>query len=437
MYKICTDLTSAQILPQRSSVSAHNPTAGGSPPHGQRSMTSPQDTLSNELISIILAHLDGFDLYSLLLSCRWFHFFIRGNKLLHKEVFLAHYDDPSHIREPDWERELQQNVKLERILRNDAVGKKRQHVGFVTERVRDLMDTADVDPDKSLNVALLRDAFEESSNNQNVFLCSSGLFEQAGTDAQHAVETPEDRQSSAKAHCLWGRPIDCMPSDPPRFSPFRGIRLPREFLMGDHDDDSPAMNTRQRQPNDVPVHMVARGKVYDLSEYTLSSLWGPFMEDGSHRTDWEKLEAIMCVLGYNLNKFTIRSQGRFPYIWSIPWVGATPQSFVSPPPPEISDARLASFDELMAELHGGESSRLIKQPDPALEALDPYGVTGTWMRVVCFLDYNDLYHFNFHHEHGPNEHLEDGTLRRRAIDTEEGIITLDERVSTLRLEDMC
>lgn len=172
--------------------------------------------------------------------------------------------------------------------------------------------------------------------------------------------------------------------------------------------------------------MVARGKVYDLSEYTLPSLWGPFMEDGSHRTDWEKMEAIMVILGFNLARFTERSDGRFPYVWRNTWAGATPRSFISPPAPDEGSAT-AFFDQLMGDLDD-DQTRLMKQPDPALEALDPYGVTGTWMRVVCFLDYNDLYHYNFHCETGTHEDLGAGRMRRRPIDTEEGIITLAERV---------
>lgn len=59
--------------------------------------------------------------------------------------------------------------------------------------------------------------------------------------------------------------------------------------------------------------------------------------------------------------------------WSEPFAGIAANSFVSSP----------------------LSGKLKPSPRPDLDALDPYGVTGSWMRIVCFLDYNDLYAFNF------------------------------------------
>jgi len=56
-------------------------------------------------------------------------------------------------------------------------------------------------------------------------------------------------------------------------------------------------------------------------------------------------------------------------------VGIAPNSYISSPLPDTVVIKPS------------------KRPD--LDALDPYGVTGTWMRIVCFLDYNDLYRFNF------------------------------------------
>ena len=389
------------------------------------------DKLSNELIHLIIVQLEVFDLHSLLLSCHTLNDFIIGNKLLHKELYLSRYDDPSRGSEPDWEEQLHQNVKLEKLLQSREKDEKRSSIGFAAARVRFLMETAEKDADESRNVELLNGYFDDTDGveNRDVFLCSSGLFDNGGTNAQQSAPTRETRQLSAQLHCLWGRPIDPVPYT--RLSSrFGSIRLPRDFLIR---GDSPAMNTRQQNPDDIPVHMIARGKVYDLAEYTLPSLWGPFVDDGSHRTDWEKMEAIMVVLGFNLAKFTHRSDGRFPYVWRHTWAGATPQSFISPPSPPSNDESDAEpsptsfFDQLLGDFDA-EQTRLMKQPDPSLEALDPYGVTGTWMRVVCFLDYNDLYHYNFHSELGTHEELEDGRRRRRPIDTEEGIILLAECV---------
>jgi len=105
-----------------------------------------------------------------------------------------------------------------------------------------------------------------------------------------------------------------------------------------------------------PVHPFARARVYDLRRYTASNLWGPFLDDGSEGVDWEKVEAIMVVLGYNLRVFCERMSGRVGPFWDEAWVGTTEGSFVSPP-------------------------RISEEPALPLEAQDPYGVTGTWMRV--------------------------------------------------------
>ncbi|RMZ76405.1 hypothetical protein DV737_g4850, partial [Chaetothyriales sp. CBS 132003] len=85
------------------------------------------------------------------------------------------------------------------------------------------------------------------------------------------------------------------------------------------------------------VHPYARSRVYDLRRYMTANMWGPFLDDGSEGIDWEKVQCILIDILYNLR---------------------------------------------------------LRRPS-SLAAQDPYGVTGTWMRIVCFLDYSDLYEFNF------------------------------------------
>lgn len=123
----------------------------------------------------------------------------------------------------------------------------------------------------------------------------------------------------------------------------------------------------------------------------------------------------MIVLGFNLNKFSERSDGRWPRVWDRPFFGATPDSYQNHEPPKPAPIKEAEM--------GGEAEEISKIRELALslDAQDPYGVSGTWMRVVCFLDYNDLYAFNFSHRIGTHE-------LRDPIDTEEGIIDLEESV---------
>ena len=104
----------------------------------------------------------------------------------------------------------------------------------------------------------------------------------------------------------------------------------------------------------------ARSRVYDLQNYKTENLWGPFSDDGTQRADWEKLEAIMILIDGNVDDN-----------WSKPFTGVSPNS----------------YDSLPSSIPTGLSQ--------SLEAQDPYGITGTWDRVVCFLDYTQFYAFNF------------------------------------------
>jgi hypothetical protein len=70
------------------------------------------------------------------------------------------------------------------------------------------------------------------------------------------------------------------------------------------------------------------------------------------------MEAVMIVLSFNLKKFTESSRGMFQPLWTIPFDGATPDSYVHM-----------------------SASTLLEQPLPPIDALDPYDVYGTYMRV--------------------------------------------------------
>lgn len=360
--------------------------------------------LSAELLHCILCEIDPPDLARLSETCHLLHSYIKGNRLLHKDLYERCYDELPEASHRDWEDEIHKVVKLEKILQSEDRDVKREHLAFVAEQVNSLLETAEIDVEESRNIQLLSDYFE-NQNNIDVFLCSSSLFSRAGTDMQEAAPTTALQQASAKLHCLYGRPVDPIPSkhcsSSYAISAFFTIRHI-------HVEGSPAAGTRQ-QTRGVPAHMVARSKVYDLREYTDDTLWGPFMDDGSQNVDWEKVEAVMLVLGFNLSRFTERSDGRFPMLWDRPFDGATPKSYVSTP---ISIDQETEVDE---ELHS------IRELSPTIDDLDPYGVTGTWMRVVCFLDYNDLYAFNFT-GNIPNDQP------RMPIDTQEGTIDLEEFV---------
>ncbi|KAL8822849.1 MAG: hypothetical protein Q9191_006426 [Dirinaria sp. TL-2023a] len=180
------------------------------------------------------------------------------------------------------------------------------------------------------------------------------------------AEEARMRQLSAKLHCLYGVPI-----------------------VNARNDKNSTHGYKLRSDT-TPIHPFARSLVYDLRQRDDANFWGPFMDDGSQDADWEKLEAIMIILHHNTSRYaaTFERHERLIPDLRIPFVGATPYSFVSP------------------------ASHVPREPKLPLEAQDPYNITGTWMRVVCFLDYTELFSFNFSSQQADDQ-------PRPPLDTEE------------------
>ena len=143
----------------------------------------------------------------------------------------------------------------------------------------------------------------------------------------------------------------------------------------------------------LEVHPYARSRIYDLRRYTDQNGWGPFKDCKSGEVDWERVLAIMVTLGYNLRcvvlplgvraaknmklnpeqrLLTQRANGSFSGHPEAPFAGIAPYSFKS-----------------------SELRRTATEQRTELDDKDPYGVTGTWMRLVCFLDWMNLQAFNF------------------------------------------
>lgn len=191
----------------------------------------------------------------------------------------------------------------------------------------------------SQNVSILRECFSEDST-VHAFLCRSFLFQRARAPVKKFVSPKqpptEERQMSAKLHCLYGAPVL-------NFSRLRSSR----------------------------THPFAISKVYDIREYTTRTRWGPFMDEGpgpvgseinedgqeglpGDKVDWEKVEAIMIVLWHNMKTKGLDRLPVFSQFWGTPFAGCWPNSYVPEPKNrDITD----------------------------LELEDPYDVTGTWLRV--------------------------------------------------------
>jgi hypothetical protein len=180
-------------------------------------------------------------------------------------------------------------------------------------------------------MSFLQKAFDPTTNYGTVnierYLGRSTLFCRSMLLTANPNLTPEsfyseaERQASAKLHCYYGVPVTLDPSHYHR-----------------------------------PYHY-AMSIVYDMRNYTDLSLWGPFKPDGEATVDWEKVEAIMIILGHNLKCFDDQTGRRLKPLWNTPWAGAQPDSFQS----------VGLIDP--------------KTPLPPVNESDPYNITGSWMRV--------------------------------------------------------
>lgn len=427
-------------------------------------MTKDLLDLPHEVLHNIIANADPQDLAALC-CCRTLNDFIKNNQLLHKEIYLKTFDAFSQTQKENavWDPELRKLVNFQKILESNDDALKLSQLQTVAASIQDLLANVPKDSHTSLNLPFLTKLFEKEQN-INTFLCRSSLFEWARAEswgdlsttwsrrdtatvlteqqlksmrdhsaldsldtektsdsvvdqsqsehstsyasrtgdtksiavpapveahAEKSASLPQraqsyDRQLSAKLHCLYGLSIGTVrktcESSPPRYS----LR---------HDT--------------AEIYPYARSRVYDLRQHTEDgTFWGPYLDDGLQTVDWEKLEAIMIIVDYNLRR-SIEVHRQYEDLLELqehPWVGASPHSFISP------------------------TRSVPIEPALPLEAQDPYNVTGTWMRIVCFLDYTELYDFNF----GGDQPEVDQP--RRPIDTEEATRVITMKIQVTKIE---
>lgn len=262
---------------------------------------------------------------------------------------------------------------------------------IVLSSTEHLLASASRNTGTSLNLGCLRKLFEDPSKAQDL-LCGSFLFHLATMDIiprrprAHALSDSQSSTTSADSSSRGGK------NEPNKHAMWSGTLSPAVDLKARQSSaklhvlcgvpythlpcqtkDCTRYNLRSECQNPKAMHPFARSLVYDLRRYTEASLWGPFMDDYSQDADWEKLEALMVLLDYSLKDYAEAFEYDKTVIprWDVPFAGVSPHSFVSPPFTIPRELRLP------------------------LEAQDPYNITGTWRRIVCFLDYNELYDFNF------------------------------------------
>ena len=323
----------------------------------------------------------------------------------------------------------------------DQTSLQTSEVDFVAETIERIVNTASAENAKSRNLEFLREHFDRHQTlNLHAFICGSTLFRWAELDIwrhhaccahsqnpriptpspnDHSVRTEEEIQDLEQLYSgLRNTPTVHAPntsnSQPimaaasPSEALKRGLSAKLHCLYGvpvQHVHRGGGVTSASRyslRSETAPIHPYVRSLVYDLRQHQDGTFWGPFLDDGSLDVDWEKIEAIMILLDYNLSCFAraheVVNEHAIPD-WSRPFNGATPYSFVS------------------------KSVNVPLKPSTPLEARDPYNVTGTWMRIVCFLDYTELYDFNF------GSGYPAATEPRPPLDTEEAI-----RLITMRIE---
>ncbi|KAF2671617.1 hypothetical protein BT63DRAFT_422158 [Microthyrium microscopicum] len=317
----------------------------------------------HEVLHEILSNVLPGDLSNLSLSCKSFHTYIDGNWLLWRDVYLKNFDNPliaSQSDKIDWEDQLKRITTLEKLLKAEDKSIGDTELQACCETISQLAITASLQYESSNNVKFLESQLSQKDN-KNLFILASNLFDVARE--QKSTKSQALSNALAKVHCLYGTGADQLRSTGPHIN-----------------KDAPP----------VRAHPYARSRVYDLRLYTEETKWGPWSDDGSMAVDWEKVECIMIDLAFNFQYITDRTHALMDVPWRVPFKGAQAGSYVDTLREEAPQLQSSSQDSQNDGL-----SVLLGQPDPSLDALDPYGVTGNWQRIVCFLDYSDFYYFNF------------------------------------------
>lgn len=309
---------------------------------------SPIKTLPPEILHHVFSWLDPEELHPVSQVCRLFHDFISHNQSLCRDIYLKHFDIPPASAKMNWETELHDVVRLETLLAlaDKDADKQLHRLEFVFDTVTRLLRNAtpgESYDELSTNVEHLHYLFERHEVGAKTLMQQSFLFDRMRRSAFQGASHPpparerERQQMSAKLHCLYGSPM---------------------MQYG-----------RTRSSRTYPY---ACSRVYDLRQYTAQTRWGPFRDDETDRVDWEKLEAIAIVIAKNVT-FRWPRADIFEDVFGTSFYGSFSNSFA------YQDANDGNLDF----------------GDKELDEQDPYGVTGYWYRVVCFLDYSDFFHYNF------------------------------------------
>ncbi|KAK8079755.1 f-box-like domain-containing protein [Apiospora hydei] len=322
--------------------------------------------LPPEVIHNVLQYVDPSDLAFVPRVCHTLRNSVRGNSMLFKHVYLTHFDTPARNRNNvDWEQNLKDLVRLHA-----------EKCMWMGERA-----TSSTTHVYSRNAALFARLFS-TYDNQHAFLERSFLYERARAELPHAgtFSSPpkKEHQMSAKLHCLYGVPL------------LYAQRSQHETRQG-------------------KMSPFACSKVYDIRQYTPLTRWGPFY---GRRLRSGRLGESR---GYSVGTWSQPEEPGLEFVPHLPELLGHP-------------FRWGLAWQLSSSATGrrGRGGGVEQNP---LELQDPYGVTGTWLRVVCFLDYTDFFDFNF-----SGDQALPANIPRRAIEYGEATRLILMRITVDRIE---
>ncbi|EJU03891.1 hypothetical protein DACRYDRAFT_115193 [Dacryopinax primogenitus] len=290
------------------------------------------------------------------------------DQVLWRELFLALFDDPRVTDPPTaalwsrfskldlWQKQLCERICARQVLR----GLKRKLIASVARAGGRTDDPTSIDVDSADFTGVLKGEKEFSEALRvlvHVFDTARGNVDPK-TLPVGMVSSEEDWDSknvdfvrSTLDHPLLRKLVwDHTPEEAKQAS----AKLHVHFGLTDWDLTTIAERGK------------ARERVYRLANYHERNRWGPYTGDFTRTPNWEHLEAMMLVVGRNVNE-------------------------------RVDDWRLQDGDAPLMGLHAARNYTMpsIEPKAPALEIGDWAGVTGKWYRVVCFMDYRDLWGYNY------------------------------------------
>ncbi|SPO06006.1 uncharacterized protein DNG_08695 [Cephalotrichum gorgonifer] len=304
--------------------------------------------LPDDLICEILGQsgLGGLAYWSL--TCRRIHALLRAHERhLSKKVYLSNLDSPPHGHDIDWVQEVKDLALTLRAYNHESMTRfKYRDRKTIEETIAKLLRNAT----PAQGVSPLSSSPTHLPSRNVLFL--SRLFDKGTWRARFLllsdIHTPHDEVSrpsnslfgvEAKYHCLYGQVV----------TSHGGGISPHGIIYDAHKS-----------------YELAEYKVYDLVEYVGSGSWGPFKADGSGAVNWARVEAAMVVLANN----TADMGHEMGYLVNAPpFSGSYPNSYCCP--------------------------FLGRELLPAAIAADPYGITGTWVRVLSSMDPQSFRSFNW------------------------------------------